>query len=84
MNVGDVLTITFKKRSLNLSHFLSILPIIKLKLTSWFAGMSCRATNDIIVPRMGWTANRTNSDEGLKLWFTLWPKVALYLKKTKF
>ena len=81
MCVGDLLNITFKKGSLNLSKVLKILPIIKLKITSWFAGMSCRATNDIIVPRVGWTANRTNSDEGSKLWFTLWPKVALYLKK---
>ena len=49
--------------------------------TSWCAGISCRATSDIIVPSRGWTANRTNSEDGSKLWLTLCPKVALYLRR---
>ena len=31
------------------------------------------------VPRMGWAENKMNSLFGSKLWFTLWPRVALYL-----
>jgi hypothetical protein len=38
------------------------------------------AERDMMVPRMGWPLNRTNSEFGSKLWFTLWPRVALYLK----
>ena len=37
------------------------------------------AARDMMVPRTGWAENRTNSELGAKLWFTLWPSVALYL-----
>ena len=43
--------------------------------------MSSMAARAMTVPRMGWAENKMNSLFGSKLWFTLWPRVALYLDR---
>ena len=50
-----------------------------IELTSVPAGMSSMAARPMMVPRIGWTGNRMNSELGSNAWLALWLRVALYL-----
>ena len=50
-----------------------------MTVSSWPGIISSMAASAMTVPRMGWAENKMNSLFGSKLWFTLWPRVALYL-----